>query len=106
MITKSALIAARALIDDERNWTKEAFGRNAKGESLQFGRKGFVEPPSCYCLVGALLSQFPEEPLWVTLSEIHLYTEKSSTSLAAFNDRSTHAEVLAELDRLIEEAAL
>jgi hypothetical protein len=102
MITKAQLIAARALIAEPSGWTTYAFGRNANGVSVTFGHDGPVEPTVCHCLMGAVIVQLPTDRLWEKISAAADAFNMGTSEVTAFNDRSTHAEVLAFLDAVIE----
>lgn len=104
MSPKEILIAARKLIADENNWTQGAFARDDSGEEVPEWEPGAV----CFCSVGAVshayrnnyqnqpLGSFYRDAFDALAKELKIYS-----TLADFNDNSTHQEVLALFDKAI-----
>ena len=95
---KQTLIAARALIADERRWTKRAKARD---------EYGLIATPTderaiCFCSIGAI-----EKVCCRYVEQINARQQLNSVismSLSIYNDTHTHAEVLAMFDKAIEAA--
>jgi hypothetical protein len=81
------------------SWTQEAYARDAEGKELD---SAFNSEAVTFCLLGAChkVEGEVEGPLVKTLRQ--KVKEKTGRSLiTAFNDSSTHEEVLAFLDGII-----
>ena len=100
----TVLKATREKISTPDRWTQNAYARNAKGETEQPSSPGAV----CWCLVGALRSVLPDMSLfyvenhWAYIFLAQEIPVGNAHHPASFNDNSTHAEVLAFLDRVIQ----
>jgi hypothetical protein len=107
---RETLVAARALIADERNWLQRHYAQAADGS--------VVSPTSptakCFCVIGALCNVEKETPpeldggLLFTLFDAlppwtkTAYQDRSLIgALQVFNDDTTHKRVLDVFDRAI-----
>ena len=101
---RKALKQARKVIKDEANWTQNVEARRADGS--------FCPPQSeeavCWCTVGAIEKVTPEDSyvsdyaVRVLARAAGLYVTFSVWGdLGIWNDRSTHAEVMAAFDKAI-----
>ena len=103
MKPSEVLRAARAKIEKAENWTQGEYGRDARG------RVADVMVACSRCSVGAVFAvcaevrSAPETRAWNLLREqVPGYSESwVYDPVVAFNDTSTHAEVLALFDRAI-----
>jgi len=88
--TRDVLIAARALIADERNWIKGANFRKVAG-------------CDCFCADGAVEEVFRNRP-WEPGVRPALRAASPNGMIVTYNDadETTHADVLAMFDRAIE----
>lgn len=101
MNTHEILIAAKALIDTPEKWIKGRYAANVAGKTI--GPR--EDTASCFCSVGALYH------LCADSFDLHQAQGKlegvipfgRDWGLIAFNDASTHAEVMSAFDRAIEE---
>jgi hypothetical protein len=95
MSVKQVLIAARAKIADEKNWTRNTFARDSEGEIVT-PRSHFAV---CWCAAGALICENPDElsgPAYTALSR------EMKGDISLFNDSHGHSAVLLAFDRAIE----
>jgi hypothetical protein len=98
MTPHEALVAARALIADERNWIKGDYDREVDGRT-------------CYCADGALLAASWRPDLTYGVYDLARRTlalhARGGEGIIYFNDHpmTTHADVLAMFDRAIEATA-
>lgn len=99
MTTLEVLRAARALVDTPEKWTQGVYATDSDGNTV---------PPEdddavCFCLSGALWHADPDGP-WGAYEAVGVAVRRN---VIAFNDdeATTHADVLAGLDRAIAEAA-
>lgn len=102
---KDVLTYARNLIADPVRWTQGTYARNAEGEPVGV----FADAAVCWCAVGAidraaevLIPDFDVNPR-LPLQSV-LYKRYGEIGITNFNDRHTHAEVLAAFDAAIEAA--
>lgn len=97
MTVKEVMIAARAKIADEKNWTTKAFARDTNGDSVPSSDQDAV----CWCAIGAILSVLPPgavfefDDLWKPLDNLAL------GSMVTLNDERTHTEVMSVFDCMI-----
>ena len=99
---RDTLIAARALIEDEKCWTKGVIARDEDGNAWTVGCT-----PVCWCATGAILCCETEMPPDREGALNYLRAALPpwpARSVPLFNDdfRTTHADVLAAFDRAIE----
>lgn len=101
MTTKEILIAARAKIEREENWTRGAYARDWAGGV----RLPQSEAAVCFCALGAVRSvqchyEEGDRAIFALRHEI------SGTPVSDFNDNpaTTHADILALFDRAIRKA--
>lgn len=96
------LVAARAVIADEKQWTRYALARN---------RNGLVttpnSPTACkWCGSGAVWKVVDEAApkMWQTTYEgiVSILTNLAGEPFNLYNDTHKHAEVLALFDKAIE----
>lgn len=103
MDTVQILKDARALIADEKNWTRNAFARDSKGNEVTPDK----EDATCFCAIGAL-SRVVQQPPYYDLPGERLLGDEAWISgeigVAEFNDAHTHEDVLALFDRAIARA--
>lgn len=101
--TKETLIAARNIIANKENWTKNAMARSASTAHV------FVlsDEAVCFCAVGAVnrcaqksLTPECESALHELRKALYSTGNYTFTSVIAFNDdrRTTHADVLRLFD--------
>ena len=90
--TKEILIAARAIIAEEKNWAQEAYAKDKDGMFTGVGSSNAV----CFCSIGAIrkITMEPFDAMGVLGSYM-------GGSIIAFNDTHTHKEVLAAWDEAI-----
>lgn len=81
---REVLIAARKLIEKEENWCQGAWNR--------YGR---------HCAHGAILAATDDGDLMEAATDA--FEGAAGWPILGFNDRSTHAEVLAAFDKAIAE---
>lgn len=100
MNTVEILRAARALIENPANWTKEHLARDLDDSSVLPSSGDAV----CWCAAGAVMRAASDDagPAYTLARDelIHALPE-GHTSLVNFNDDSGHADVLALFDRAI-----
>lgn len=105
---KQLLIDARAVIEDEANWTQGDTSRNAEGNYVTVDSAFAVS----FCAYGAVCkaggySSF-EFDVPAHIQEAHDALVRaagiSDRGVGNFNDTHTHEEVLAVFDKAIEEA--
>ena len=114
MNTLDALRAARALIATPESWTKNALARDSAGND-----RALRDPEACaFCAMGAVLRVLADEyenhrtlaAVQIEHAVMHALSREIQLSflaptnhsrVAAYNDGSTHAEVLALFDRAI-----
>lgn len=97
MASADILRAARARIEDPKNWTTSAYARNAAGEKLDRDDAGAV----CWCAYGALQAEGV-----VTCSEAgsllrKAAREKFGTTVIIVNDCIGHSAVIDVFDAAI-----
>ncbi len=98
MTTLAVLKAGRALIADEKKWTRDEYALDRYGRSIEPHFKRAV----CFCSAGSLshVTGIPigkieaRNPAWQLLDD-------ETQNISEFNDTHTHAEVLAAWDRAI-----
>lgn len=90
------LKAMRDLLSEPERWTKGVCARDARG----FMTDSVKDNAVCWCLMGAA-----NRVTNYTWSERELTKFFPGGNIAKFNDRSTHAEVLAKLDDAIKATA-
>ena len=108
MQVKQALIKARELIADRNHWTQGASARDDRGAPVPY-----TDPDAmCWCSMGAIgkvVSEAEQTPVGVVIALRggikHLKSFTSFTSIASFNDNSTHTQVLEAFDKAIENAS-
>ena len=89
---KEILVAARAIIANEENWTQGAYAKDKDGSSIGVNYSNAV----CFCSIGAIrkITMFPFDAMKVLRNHME-------DSIIAFNDGHTHKEVLAAWDEAI-----
>ena len=89
---KEILIAARAIIADEENWTQGAYAKDKDGMSSGVICSNAV----CFCSIGAIrkITISPFDAMAVLRNHM-------GDSIILFNDGHTHKEVLAAWDEAI-----
>lgn len=101
------LSATRNLLSDPGHWTKNAFARDAYGVRLH---NGYDDEATCWCAAGAA-EHFvgPGDAGWRLANRVieimrDALPSEWRRSLGRFNDdpSTTHADILAVLDRAIE----
>lgn len=118
MNTEQAVLAtlegARALITHEQDWIKGNLGSDMYGKAIHIYSD--LEEAVCYCAEGAVLKVVFVDRIGRSAdTDISSYklqnlvfnrllAELGGLSVHRFNDRSTHAEVLAIFDTAIEKA--
>lgn len=105
MNTVQILKDARALISDEKNWTRDAYAFDERGEEQGCPNQHSV----CFCSVGALARAARVTPGEIERSEVvkailAVGNFEEVGYLVEFNDSRTHAEVLTLFDRAIARA--
>lgn len=95
MTVKEVLIAARAKIADPANWTQGTLARDVHGTPVGVLSKR----ASCWCSVGAVAEC--STSVDITNEAMFLLAKVCEGPAEAFNDRRTHAEVLAKFDEAI-----
>lgn len=100
MTPAEQLRAAKALIDTPEKWTREAFARNAIGESCR------PSEATCFCIVGALDNVDHDNPEYDDRAEEALrglLPKGFYGSITAFNDAetTTHADIMKLFDDAI-----
>lgn len=97
MTPKEILVAARARIEDPKNWTCGATARDRYGGPVR------AENPSAvrWCAVGALLAEEPDRESALG-HEAYLALFEVSGGPARLNDRGKHEAVLRMYDRAID----
>jgi hypothetical protein len=93
---RDVLIAARAKIADEKNWTQHHYARNARGFSIAASDKKACQ----WCAGGALIAVHPTGILSDYVAADLLRREMDG-AISHFNDTHTHAEVLSAFDKAI-----
>lgn len=93
---REVLTKARELIADEKRWTRDCSARNAAGNYVSV----FDDSAACWCASGAIWKASAAQ---VNLCETAMacLRHECRMGVAGFNDRHTHAEVLAAFDRAI-----
>lgn len=94
----------RKRIRDPKRWTQNAIARNYSGAPVWPENQSAV----CWCVVGAIVREVYEsgERDWYTadkIADILHHNQMRRSSLIDFNDSHTHEEVLAIIDRAIQE---
>lgn len=104
MTPREALIAARALIADEANWTRQVCARNAAGDAV------FATSPDavCFCAIGAVQRAVNYNILSDNNFNEYVFARnalevRTGIAASAFNDTHTHSEVLAMFDKAIQQ---
>lgn len=103
MTTVETLIAVRELLADEDRWCQGSVAKNKWGVSVDVNA-----PNACrWCLAGAIAKQLPKATYsWEDLEPYALLLGfQSAWLLTGFNDSelTSHADVLARIDRKINE---
>lgn len=92
---KEVLIAARAKIEDPKNWTQGECARDSKGKEVHSRNERAV----CWCSIGAIAHAsgfyYGFDKTIAALESV------IPGSISTFNDTHTHAEVLAKFDEAI-----
>lgn len=89
---KEILVAAKAIIANEENWTQGAYAKDKDGSSIGVSCSNAV----CFCSIGAILK--------ITISPfdaMKVLRKHMEDSIINFNDGHTHKEVLAAWDEAI-----
>lgn len=91
--------AARERIAKPENWTRKAYARDRAGMNIWPRWPGAV----CWCSIGALTSvgAATDENAMAAMAQQELEKDLVGGNLMAFNDASTHAEVIAAFDKTI-----
>lgn len=110
MKTSEILIAAKKLIEDEKNWIQGTYAVDDKG-FLSGARWGNEDDAVCFCSLGAIanvsgvrhgasgrFNPFGKE--WPQEAE-DLLMEVVDSDIHTFNDTHTHAEVMEMWDKAI-----
>lgn len=107
MKTSEALIQAKALIADPKNWTQGAYARNENGDR----RWSNDEDAVCFCSLGAMsrVTTQLEDRNDCRGNDIYYFgTRILETAMeepvSIFNDEHDHSEVMAAWDKAIEVA--
>ena len=105
MTTLQILKRARALIADEKNWTRDAYGYDAEGRMQTCPNQHSV----CFCSVGAIAKASFTHPSDAERSDAIKPVLSAGGfdgvgELIKFNDSHTHSEVLDLFDRAIARA--
>ncbi len=102
--TLSTLMRGRALIGDEVNWTQNALARDSNLKVITPNNPDAV----CWCSVGALARVVSEQSDYpAAMGALRgqldglLRTNPMAYSLSAFNDHSTHEQVMVLWDAAI-----
>lgn len=102
MNTLEVLIAARKVIEKPENWTQGVLAKNRYGNAVYV----YSEEAACFCSMGALYRAVDEDDCLKTniIDDVAaiLSSIVQDDTVAGFNDKSTHAEVLALFDKAIE----
>lgn len=96
--TREILVAARKLIEKPENWCQADYALDKTGKSVScFADEG---PDACaFCSSGAIFRVAIDSPL---LPDARMaLVQAMDADIAYFNDKHTHAEVLAAFDRAI-----
>jgi hypothetical protein len=93
----SVLRKARALIEKPEHWTQGAYARDALGEKCPDGD----ERAHSFCAIGAMWRVVPSSLSVTDAANALCRAAGIKTSIDAFNDSHTHAEVLAAFDKAI-----
>lgn len=107
MSIKDKLIKARALIEKPENWTRHAFARDEKGETVEIGSDKAVS----YCMIGALWRAYNAEEDMTKARPaqdvLHRAAEQvtGEPSILLVNDFGTHEQVIRVFDAAIEMAS-
>lgn len=96
---------AKEIIKLESNWTQNICARDIEGKDAD------VHSPNatCWCLDGAIMKvtnfEHPNPLRWPEYEKVETFVANSiGRNYATFNDEHTHAEVIAKLDEVIQEA--
>lgn len=89
--TKEILVAARAIIANEKNWTQGAYAKDKDGMSTGVICSNAV----CFCSIGAI------RKITMSSDAMEVLRNHMEDSIIAFNDGHTHKEVLAAWDEAI-----
>jgi hypothetical protein len=98
--TREILVAARALIERPEAWTKGALGRDAFGVGVDHHVVAFGSVAVCWCIEGATLraaSGYTND----YFSAMDVLSGVAGDAVSVINDRGTHADALALVDRAI-----
>lgn len=105
-VAVEVLEAARSLISAPERWTQNWVARDADGEQVEFR----ATTATCFCSVGAVMRSVRDlnlprygdaDPIFDAVMLLRANTGKFS--VASFNDKSTHEQVLAVFDKTIKE---
>lgn len=102
--TKETLTEARDLITDPAKWTQHSYAKDVDGRPTYSNSEAAV----CWCSLGALQKVIygEDRPGERSTPPLHLYSHLKESMdcehIGAFNDKSSHEEVLAAFDRAIE----
>lgn len=99
------LINARKLIDNPQSWTQHKYARDSDGRAVP----GESEQAVCWCAIGALQrvstlindKRFNQEASACLLAAIKPDSSMGLISVARYNDKHTHAEVINLFDEAI-----
>lgn len=96
------LVCVRELLSDPEHWTKGSYARNAKGLSVYSDS----HDAQSFCLIGAASRCSTDHGVTGAVI-LRMQRACPIPILSRFNDdpRTTHADVLAVIDRAIEEPA-
>lgn len=101
-VRKQVLLKVRERLSIPDRWCKEENAKNTLDEKVACNSPS----ATCWCINGAISveSSAMVGPLYILLNDkIIKHTNNKYTSYMRFNDESEHDEVLAFLDKVIEE---
>lgn len=99
MASADILRAARARIEDPKNWTTGQFARNAKGDPVSCYSKKAV----CWCAIGAVNAERTDGSERRALDFLYDASERlyGNLDVSIINDDGDHAAVLRVFDAAI-----
>lgn len=97
MTNLEILKAARELLSDPKRWTQYRLARDENGNEAE------VENGCSFCMLGAIAKVSNVDPYtnYNTVCDVLYDVMPMGLGIGEFNDRSTHAEVLAIMDKAI-----
>ena len=108
MMPSEILRAAKAVIENPENWTKEVYAKANKEGGSNDHLLGHEEGATCWCSVGALQRVMNSELVWSLERRLgeaaRALTQDNFETAVHYNDNRTHAEVMQMFDRAIEMA--